>query len=125
MKRREFTRLTIAGFLFTGTMSLFYSCGKKPADQNEWVPDELARIRGKDKLVSLGLKYRQQSGENNREGLIQIFENDKADRVAEGKNYMVHKIEEDFRNDRTILIDGWILSITEARLCALVSFEDQ
>jgi hypothetical protein len=28
-------------------------------------------------------------------------------------------IREDFETDRMVVVDGWILSVTEARLCAL------
>ena len=30
---------------------------------------------------------------------------------------------EDFRDGRTVVVDGWMLSSTEARLCALLSLE--
>lgn len=32
-----------------------------------------------------------------------------------------HRIREDFRQGRTVQLDGWILALTEARQCALYS----
>lgn len=125
MIRRRFVGNMIAGLVIAGMSSILYRCRKPVAEMSSWEPEVLSRICGHDKLVFLGLKYRQQSAENNREELIQILEKDMTDKTQPRKSYLDHKITDDFRNDRTVLIDGWILSITEARQCALVSFEAQ
>jgi hypothetical protein len=41
---------------------------------------------------------------------------------AEGlRRRVAERIRADFLNDHTVAIDGWVLALTEARLCAMVS----
>jgi hypothetical protein len=37
------------------------------------------------------------------------------------RDFLAAKQQDDFRNDHTVILDGWLLSETEARLCALVA----
>ncbi len=40
---------------------------------------------------------------------------------AELRRLLAHRIRRDFEEDRTVAIDGWIMSATEARLCAVAA----
>ena len=40
---------------------------------------------------------------------------------ATARAHLEARIREDFADDDLVLVDGWLLSITEARLCALAS----
>ena len=40
---------------------------------------------------------------------------------ADVQLYFGKKTKEDFDNDQTVVVDGWVLSKTEARQCALYS----
>ena len=36
-------------------------------------------------------------------------------------SFLDKKIQQDFKTDKTLIVDGWVLSVTEARQCALFS----
>jgi hypothetical protein len=36
-------------------------------------------------------------------------------------NYLDQKVKQDFESGNTVLVKGWVLSVTEARQCALYS----
>ncbi len=104
---------------------LVLACVQKTSDTTTWQPEELANICSREKLVSLGSKYREMSGENNRDTLIELLSKNFSGNTEEQKKYLRALISDDFRTDQTILIDGWLLSRTEARQCALLSFSSE
>lgn len=75
---------------------------------------------GADRVRELGARYRAQTPSENTVEKLQTAIND--DR---GSALLRHSIEDtvrdDFANGRTVLVDGWVLSITEARQAALFS----
>ena len=85
-------------------------------------PQVLSRICTREMLKDLGSKYMELSGENTSDTLLRLLAHDK--NIPVGK--LIHKeVEVDFKNNNTILIDGWLLSITEARQCALISLQNE
>jgi len=42
-------------------------------------------------------------------------------RLTELMSVLREKIRDDFRNQKIIVIDGWLLSVTEVQLCALAA----
>jgi len=38
---------------------------------------------------------------------------------------LAKKIQQDFQQDKTVVVDGWVLSRTEARQCALFSLTEK
>lgn len=43
---------------------------------------------------------------------------------AQLRTLLAHELKEDFRDGNIVMVDGWILSTTEARLCALAALVD-
>ncbi|MGI9547430.1 MAG: hypothetical protein ACR2MM_09355 [Flavobacteriaceae bacterium] len=125
MERRKFVGKILAGLIITGIPSIIYGCRKDANAARNWAPEELSEICNDEKLLALGVKYRQLSGEDSPEKLTALLINDHSLSKTERRTYLEQKVVEDFRNEHVVLIDGWLLSITEARQCALISLQAQ
>ena len=88
-------------------------------------PYSLGKICSKEKILELGKRYRELSGENSRDSLMNELLGGFTGVPKEQLAYLALSVEEDFMEDRTVVIDGWLLSITEARQCALLSLEQK
>jgi hypothetical protein len=87
-------------------------------------PNGLGRFCDENTIREIGIKYRKLfPHENVKEALIgllmQGFSNNSDKSLL--KDFMTKKIYEDFVEYKIIAINGWIISITEARQCALFS----
>ena len=120
MKRRKFIGFLTLGILIAGAISWFFVIKKQRPESNAFEPNVLANICSREKIIEIGRKYRQLSSENDKESLTQLL-------AVEGqrpvKQYFENKVRQDFENNDTVLIDGWLLSVTEARQCALLSLQ--
>jgi hypothetical protein len=99
MKRRNFI-LSLAAI---GTIAVSVeSCNTASA------PAMLAELCDKKTLHEIGATYLQQHPqENNRESLRKLIMNKQA--------------QDDFRDGNIVVVKGWVLSVTEARQCALLT----
>ncbi|MEN8800046.1 MAG: hypothetical protein ABF293_12395 [Flavobacteriaceae bacterium] len=125
MKRRIFTQTLGKGIVLIGMSDFVLACAEKTSDTTSWKPEELSKLCSREKLVSLGLTYRELSGENNRDTLIGLLSKNFSGNSEEQKKYLSALVSDDFRTDQTVLIDGWLLSRTEARQCAILSFSSE
>lgn len=121
MNRRFFTTILGKGLALWVISPFVLGCSKKSSGESSWQPEELANICGKEELISVGLKYRELSGEDNRDTLISLLSKNFSGHGGDQKKYIRGMVSDDFRTNQTILIDGWLLSRTEARLCAVLS----
>ena len=129
MKRRSFIQLS----LYSGaaiTISSF-GCGTASEIANKpWVqPQLLSHICDAKTVREIGASYRQKfNNENHEKQLINILLTDSTNKVAPVtseeaviNSLLEQKIQKDFETGNTVIIKGWILSVTEARQCALFS----
>ena len=85
-------------------------------------PQSLSLIWDSETIISIGNQYRAQTtDENSEQELAKKIVVDTSFSVGEMIQKLKKKIKIDFKEDNTILIDGWILSKTEARQCGLLS----
>ena len=85
-------------------------------------PELLAILKDKTALLQIGLGYRQRNPrENNARRLRQEIEHALPTRSGNFKQSLQKAISTDFECGKTLQINGWILSVTEARQCALYS----
>lgn len=116
MQRRYFLWLAVSG---TAALTLpFLHCGNKNAALQKTLsqPEILSRICDVKTLKDIGNSYRKKiPAENNKNQLQNLLLKDTT--VKEIQN----NINRDFEAGRIIKINGWILSVTEARQCALFS----
>ena len=114
LDRRRFLQLSAlgiaAGLADTGCSPR----SNRPLDQ----PALLATL-GPDRVRALGTHYRMQTpGENNAATLRSALTKPHLGRFGKDIDDIV---EDDFVSGRTVMVDGWILSLTEARQAALFS----
>lgn len=128
MQRREFLQLTAMG----GTVILFtgISCNGRHQASYDVLgkPDALAQICDLKTLKEIGMAYRAQTvSESDADKLAAILMTDSAGRpvsFASDPSFiqilMSKKINQDFEAGNIVIVKGWILSVTEARQCALL-----
>jgi hypothetical protein len=123
MDRRLFVKLS-AFSAAAISMSLIESCQTRSGQKSLASPDLLAHILEKDALMEIGKTYLSQvPSEQEVDKLISLLlldsnvsESSDADII---NSFLINKISHDFETDKTVIIKGWILSITEARQSAL------
>lgn len=128
MKRRTFIQL----FLVTGAaLSIPYLNNivdgiglNNPLD----FPAMLSNFCDEDELLRIGSAYRKMNpSEDSKEILTRLLlkaaNQKKVNAVNSSRvgRLIAREVHTDFENDRTVLVNGWVLSPTEARQCALLS----
>ena len=122
MDRRKFIGIITAAALLIGLIGWFIREKVVGRRLQRLEPAELSRICTRDKMKELGSMYMELTGENSSDTLIGLLAG--KDNLPPGE-LLQKTIQRDFENNNTILIDGWLLSITEARQCALLSLKDE
>ena len=120
MKRRKFFGIITLLAVTVSAISWFFVIKKQKPESDAYGPDVLSNICSREKIIEIGRKYRQISDENDVESLTRLLAVEDQKPV---KQYFENKVRQDFENNDTVLIDGWLLSITEARQCALLSLQ--
>ena len=129
MKRRNFI---LYSALTAATVSIpFMNCsGPDPElDRKLAIPETLARVYDENTIREIGLAYgKANPNEYHVPDLERLLL-----KTSEGKNVdasasdsAIHstleiQVKNDFNNGRSIILNGWVLSLTEARQCALYS----
>jgi hypothetical protein len=128
MQRRQFLQLTGMG----GTVILVtgMSCSRRHPVSYDILgkPEELAQICDLKTLKEIGMAYRGQSpSETGGDKLETLLLTDSSGNPVSSESdhsfiqaLMRKKIEHDFETGNIVILEGWILSITEARQCALL-----
>lgn len=91
-------------------------------------PDELSRFCDEKVIREIGISYRRKFPEEKaKEELIKLLlSNNSGKEIKSTDKSMVvqllnNKIHAEFSEYKTIIINGWVISLTEARQCALFS----
>jgi len=128
MQRRQFLQLTAMG----GTVILVTGIGCNGRQQASYEvlgkPEALAQICDMKTLKEIGMAYRAQtSSESDRDKLATLLLSDSAGSPVSSasdqsfiQNLMNKKIDRGFETGNIVIVKGWILSVTEARQCALL-----
>ena len=106
-----------------GTIALFLpGCGflqsPLPIDQLNF-PQAMAFIQDNENIEALGLKYLELFPEENGEQRLARNIISSQGESDDFQTVISNKIQEDFETGAIVQIDGWLLSRTEARQCAL------
>ena len=116
MKRREFfTFVPIAALAWRWLGRLDF------ADHSQRLANtELIQILGADRVQRLGALYlRGHPTENNAEYLALLIARATGRNEPDIRKAVDTVVRSDFATGRTVVVDGWVLSVTEARQCAL------
>ena len=115
LDRRRFLQLTALGVIGSVTET---ACAREKG--SAFAHPQLIEMLGADRVRQLGERYRSATpAENSVEKL--------RDAISRGGQFHIFRssiddqISDDFKNAHTVVVDGWILSVTEARQAALFS----
>lgn len=122
MKRRTFIYLSAAGVLAT---SLPLSCSKLSRAEYDPLlaqPQSLSALIDYDQITIIGNKYiEKKSNEANVRSLVEQLMHGISDKGIKLADAIQTKVKSEFEKRNTVMVDGWVLSVTEARQCALSS----
>jgi len=125
MKRNEFLQLS-AFAAAAISLPLLQSC-KTPVPDDEMVdPEFLSRLFDEQTIRKTGASYLQKTpGEKDHNKLVGLLAGNSSmagsSDEKEIHQYLEEKIKRDFDEGKTVMLNGWVLSVTEARQCALFS----
>lgn len=122
MKRRNFILLAAGGVAVLALPTWFYTFGPMGRDRILATPSLLSNIWDNQTIAETGKEYlRKATGENSEAALAELISNHTSSNTFMLKEELNLLIVEDFKNERIVMIDGWLLSVTESRQCALFS----
>ena len=121
MERRAFVRLSAYTALVL-SMPLLDSCSK-PEDNPLALPLFFSHIADVKTITDTGLAYRKANrGEDDRTVLAKILSGNETSGDKKAiEAALDNRVKQDFQTNKTVTVSGWVLSLTEARQCALFS----
>jgi len=125
MKRKDFIQLS-AFATAAISLPLLHSCNAPGSDQAMAQLNFLSRLFDEQTIKKTGISYLQKiPGEKNHNKLVRLLADNSAIASSSDEKaihqYLEERIKKDFDEGKTVMINGWVLSITEARQCALFS----
>ncbi|RIA10143.1 hypothetical protein OE09_1996 [Flavobacteriaceae bacterium MAR_2010_72] len=122
MKRRNFILLTGVGISAIAIPTWYYKYRGLKYDQLLTEPELLSHIWDGTTISEIGDIYRKQfSDENSESELMKHLSKYKSIETTNITKMLRQQIIDDYNLGNTVMVDGWILSRTEARQCALFS----
>jgi hypothetical protein len=121
MKRRNFIMLTAAGVAALAVPSTLYYL-EVSKEKTLAHPYSLSQIWDAETIRTIGMGYLTLvPAENDQKLISDILLSKIEDQSLSLHSSLAQKIKNDFETLQNVMIDGWILSVTEARQCALFS----
>ena len=122
MKRRNFVILTGVGISAIILPTLYYKYNNPEYNPLLTEPEFLSSIWDANTIQQTGEIFREQfPSENSERKLVNLLSSDSSSDMIGSTEIMNQKILKDYIIGNIVMIDGWILSKTEARQCALFS----
>jgi hypothetical protein len=128
MKRRRFLLIAAAATVTVAGSVILFSRRRNKSYDPLVMPQILGQFCDENELRQIGNSYRvMKKEENSREKLSALLLTDDAGKKidpsdkSEVSGLMNKKIQEEFMEFNTLILNGWIISPTEARQCALFS----
>ncbi len=122
MKRRKFILLTGFGVSVIAIPTWYYTFNTPDYDPIIAEPEWLSHIWDGTTIGEIGETYRKQfSDENSERKLVKLLSEYVSTETTTTSDVLRQQIADDYRKGNTVMVDGWILSRTEARQCALFS----
>lgn len=120
MKRRNFIILSGTGLLAAGYTFWHLRGNIKKESLN--YPQYLSKILDSDSIISIGQNYLDvYPTHKNKNKLIELLTGDLTNTNAISSLKSV--IDNDFAINNTLILDGWVVALTEARQCALLALD--
>ena len=132
MNRRVFFKLGVLG---TGAMTipLLHCRSNDSFSKLLQQPAFLSQICDENVIREIGKAYRKIKPQEDKQGQLinRLMTDEKGKKIASDltdeklKTIIDQIIKSDFKKENTINLNGWVLSVTEARQCALFSLSPQ
>ena len=121
MKRKNFILLSGLGISAIAIPTWYFNYSELEYDSSLKNPEFLSNFLDNESIIEIGKLYlKQVPNENSERKLVSILPvGDFSDNNT--VEIIQQQITDDYKSGATIIIDGWILSKTEARQCALFS----
>ncbi len=122
MKRRDFVVLSGTGLTALTIPAACYRFGKPEYDPLLAEPGFLSYIWDTDTMLEIGNLYRGLMPEEDSEAnLVSALLGRSTETPVSPQQFLAERVKSDYQDNELVLLDGWILSRTEARQCALLS----
>lgn len=129
MKRRSFIMAAVATATAVAIPAIYHSSRQKKSSGDPLItPDILERFCNETEINEIGLGYRSMMPtENTKTTLTEILLLDANGKKSESSSksaiakLLQRKIQQEYSAYKTIIVNGWVISPTEARQCALFS----
>jgi hypothetical protein len=122
MKRRKFILLSGLGVSAIAIPTWYYKFNTPEYDQLLTEPELLSHIWDGTTICEIGEIYRKQfSDENSERKLVKHLSDYESTETTTITEVLRQQITDDYNKRNTVMVDGWVLSRTEARQCALFS----
>lgn len=129
MKRRVFLITSLTGLMGIGAFTFIRWILAKGGDKDFAQPRFLSRLCDQNTIRMLGRAYlRLKPDENENEVLLSdLLEKRSKKMLLQKKDLLLagsqieKRIKNDFDTNNIVIVEGWVLSITEARQCAFFS----
>ncbi len=128
MKRRDFIGAAIAAAVVIAVPAVFTSCRRNGRKDPLNMPYVLGEFCDENEINELGIRYRfQVPAESTKEKLTELLLANSNNKMNESLNnseideLLNRQIQEEFSAYKTIIVNGWVITPTEARQCALFS----
>lgn len=120
MKRRSFVLLTGVAISAIAVPTWYYKYRDLEYDPILTEPELLSYIWDGNTILETGKIYRERfPDENSERKLVELLTTNISSDQAAVNEMLRLQITTDYESGNTVMVDGWILSKTEARQCAL------
>lgn len=125
MKRRNFFLLSLAGLATVGVPSYYVWKNSNEKKNPLYEPKILNTILEPSDIVEIGRMYSEQFPDNGLEEKLQDFLTDNVhSKNGDLAAILEQEVKRDYESGNTVILNGWILSETEAVQCALFSISE-
>ena len=128
MKRKKFLLISAVAVTAAALPVVKYSCRDIETGDRLEYPLILNQFCDRQEILAIGNHYRRLvPDEDNKDRLTAFLLNDDAGNPISATpssaigHWLKQKISRDFNERNTIIVNGWVISVTEARQCALFS----
>jgi hypothetical protein len=128
MKRRTFIIATVAAGTAIAVPVLYNRYKTAKWDKPLIHPAILSHFCDEEAIRKIGIDYRSKfPAENSEKQLIDLLLPGNAGKVASPTDnsidgaQLIERIQEEFKASQVLTLNGWVVSVTEARQCALLS----
>lgn len=128
MKRKNFLIISAVAVTAVAVSAIKLTHRRKTRDKPLEQPRILGNFCSDEDIRAIGSSYRNFApAESKKEKLIELLLTDENGKQLNSKNnssisdWLDARTDKEFKDDKTLVMAGWVITVTEARQCALYS----